>query len=960
MNRIATKICLAASLLGVTMFAGAAVLPVPLQIPAVSRLVVPGARLPIYLQKVDVKAEVLGGVAHTRIEMEFYNPNTRVLEGELQFPLLDGQTVTGFALDIKGELRPAVPVDKVHGQQVFEDVSRERIDPGLLEKTQGNNFKLRVYPLPANGTRRVVLEFDEALPDTHGKFGNINSYHLPLQFAEPIGQLNVSVNNAAIPAELSELAVRARLGAERIAVKYNNRAAGHSGSLVTFSRKNYVGHELLSIDYPAAVRPFTVTETRADQTYFYAELPVPRDKPALRAAPGKLGIVWDASGSGAARDHNREFALLDAYFKELGNVTVQLVIARDVAEVVKTFTIDKGDWSALRAVLEAVVYDGATSGAALSSPKSTGLNLLFSDGLNNYGTGKFMAGDVPLFAVSAAASADLARLRIAAENTGGRLLNLLSLAPPDAVTALTHQSTRLLGMHGAKEMVSASVYPEGGRMKIAGIFTEPEATLTLDWLGAQGEHRSQQVVIRNPAVSTVAAGRWAALQLAQLESDYESNRAAIHRLGNRFGMVTRDTSLIVLDSIEDYVNYEIEPPESLRAEYQQKMAYKQRDLRDDRSAHLNDIADRFATKVAWWDKSFPKGDKPEPPKVKPAEAVAYASAPREVMAMSSAPTYDTDVVVESNYFSSAPVIASIQLKKWQSDAPYAKRLRETAPEQMYRVYLDERPSYANSTAFFLDAADIFFERGQTDMGLRILSNLAEMNLENRGILRILAYRLLQAKQTKLALPVLQQVLVLSPNEPQSWRDLGLAYAEDGQYQQAVNNLWEVVAQPWHGRFPDIELIALAELNAIIARVPKDVVIDTSRMDERLLRNLPLDLRAVLSWDADNTDIDLWVTDPNNEKVYYAHRLGYQGGAMSRDFTGGYGPEEFSLRDAKPGKYKVQAHFYGNHQQVVAGATTLMLRLSTGFGTAQQKDQNIILRLSGQGAEVDVGTFEVKR
>ncbi|MFA6062245.1 MAG: DUF2135 domain-containing protein [Gallionella sp.] len=217
----------------------------------------------------------------------------------------------------------------------------------------------------------------------------------------------------------------------------------------------------------------------------------------------------------------------------------------------------------------------------------------------------------------------------------------------------------------------------------------------------------------------------------------------------------------------------------------------------------------------------------------------------------------------------------------------------------------------------------------------------------------------QAKQTKLAIPILQQVLALNPNEPQSWRDLGLAYAEDGQYQKAVDNLWEVVSQPWHGRFPDVELIALAELNAIIARAPKEAVIDTSRMDARLLRNLPLDLRAVLSWDSDNADIDLWVIDPNNEKVYYGNRLGYQGGAMSRDFIGGYGPEEFSLRDAKPGKYKVQAHFFGNRQQVVSGATTLMLRLSTGFGTPQQKDENIILRLTGQGSLVEVGIFEIK-
>lgn len=279
---------------------------------------------------------------------------------------------------------------------------------------------------------------------------------------------------------------------------------------------------------------------------------------------------------------------------------------------------------------------------------------------------------------------------------------------------------------------------------------------------------------------------------------------------------------------------------------------------------------------------------------------------------------------------------------------------------MYAVYLDERPSYLSSTAFFLDAADILLERGQTALGLRVLSNLAEMNLENRQILRILAYRLKQAGQVKLALPVLQKVLVLSPDEPQSLRDLGLALAEDGQSQAAVNQLWEVVARPWNNRFPDIELIALGELNAINAGVAAagQPALDTSAMDTRLLRNLPLDVRAVLSWDADNTDIDLWVIDPNGERAYYGRQLTYQGGRMSNDFTGGYGPEEFVLRDAKPGTYTVKAEFYGHNQQIVAPATTLMLRLSTGFGTPAQKDENIILRLAGKKEEVTVGTFVV--
>lgn len=131
------------------------------------------------------------------------------------------------------------------------------------------------------------------------------------------------------------------------------------------------------------------------------------------------------------------------------------------------------------------------------------------------------------------------------------------------------------------------------------------------------------------------------------------------------------------------------------------------------------------------------------------------------------------------------------------------------------------------------------------------------------------------------------------------------------------------------------------------------------MDDRLLKNLPLDLRVVLAWDADNTDIDLWVTDPNAEKSYYGNRLTFQGGRMSADFTGGYGPEEFSLKVAKPGKYTIEAQFYGHRQQVVAAATTLSLRLSTRFGTIDQSDKAITLRLSGQSEIVRIGEFEVK-
>lgn len=271
---------------------------------------------------------------------------------------------------------------------------------------------------------------------------------------------------------------------------------------------------------------------------------------------------------------------------------------------------------------------------------------------------------------------------------------------------------------------------------------------------------------------------------------------------------------------------------------------------------------------------------------------------------------------------------------------------------MYPIYLDERNNHHKSSAFYLDVAALFIERKQTELGLRILSNLAEMNLENRQLLRLYGYRLMQAARHDVAVSVFERVTRLAPNEPQSWRDLGLALAETGQAQAAVNALWEVVSQPWDSRFVGVGMIALAELNAVAATAASrgQGAVDLSRVDPRLVGNLPLALRVALAWDTDDTDIDLWVTDPNGDKASFKNRLTYQGGAMSPDARGGYGPEEFSLRYAKPGAYLIQAEFFGERQQVLSAGTTIMVRVSTDFGTAQWKDQWLTIRLN-KGKEV---------
>src|SRR5439155_396787 len=102
-------------------------------------------------------------------------------------------------------------------------------------------------------------------------------------------------------------------------------------------------------------------------------------------------------------------------------------------------------------------------------------------------------------------------------------------------------------------------------------------------------------------------------------------------------------------------------------------------------------------------------------------------------------------------------------------------------------------------------------------------------------------------------------LEVGPDEPQSRRDLALVCADLKRYQRAIDLLWEIVAATWNPRFPQIELIALTELNALAATCGESL--DLSRVDPRLRKNLPVQTRVVVTWDTNDCDIDLWVTDP---------------------------------------------------------------------------------------------------
>jgi Ca-activated chloride channel family protein len=913
----------------------------------------PGAQ-PIEVQKLDIGAAINGSTAETTVRIVFYNPNRRQLEGNLQFPLADGQQITAFALDVNGAMRPAVPVEKARGRAVFEAIERERVDPGLLEVTQGNNFKLRVYPIPPQGTRTVELRYAEPL----ARRGANWIYRLPLAYGK-VGRFGLSVrasgSDAAPSAPGSALAFKPEQG----------------DFVASIERERYSADSTIEVATAARSEPRVYRQVVEDKTWFVAEVPVTAAR-ARRTVPRVIGLLWDSSGSGAARTHDAELTELDRYFAAIGNVEVRLTRLRDRAEAQQIFKVAGGNWAELRRALASTVYDGASALGAWQPQASVDQYLLFSDGMSNYGAAPFpqLARHQQLFALNSAVSADTARLAGLAERNGGQLIQVAQNAPGAAAQSLLYQDARVrdIAATGATDVEVDSNLLADGMLRLAGrmLSASGELKITLTNGGLQKE-----IVIALPAEGAShprAAAVWAGFRLRRLDADFELHRAEIARLGQRFAIPTRETSLIVLEQLTDYLRYDIEPPQELAADFKKLRDAAGTRMVTSQREHFDQVLRMFEDRKTWWNMPKPKPSLQEKqdrfsPMASPAPVASMATppppAPAAEMRMAARAAGEAASMERKTKKSSgnAEPQIGIALKKWEADAPYIARLKAAAPDKVYAVYLDQRPDNAASSAFFLDAADILLDKGHRDLALRVLSNLAEIDLENRAVLRILGYRLIQAGEPKLSVPVFQEVLRIAEEEPQSLRDLGLAYAAAGEDQKAADTLYQVFLKPWNGRFPEIEKIVLAEFNAILARSQKRLA--TGQFDKRLVMNMPLDLRVVLTWDADNSDMDLYVTDQGGERCDYTNNRSHQGGAMSRDFVAGYGPEEFSLRRADPGTYKIEANYYGNRQQVLAGATTLQVKLFSGFGTPNQKEQMITLRLKERSETVFVGEFVVK-
>jgi hypothetical protein len=559
----------------------------------------------VRLARHDVKIRVVDVVARTEVDETFTNDTGEVLEGIYRFPMPADAQIERLALEVDGKLEDGAFVDKDKAAAIWRGViqnaaplapkPKEEIlwvpgpwrDPALLEWQRGGRFELRIYPIPARGSRRVVLAYTQAVPPS----GGVRRYTYPLSYdpagSTRVGELNVDAQVIGHDASYGvrprgyELAKDSSGGAGADRLRMNARSFAPSGDLTLEYMLPGDKQELTAWAY----RPSTGVDA-GSAAYVAIAL-----RPKLpRWSEGKERtqvVVVDSSRSMVGERFKRGARLAEAIVREMDKRDRFALLACDsacrampddgaspgaaAAQRVREFLggiEPDGASDLLEAVREAKRVGGATSGRELRI-------VYLGDGAPSAGPVRpahitqeiarvLPAGEGMVTAVAVGSDADTQTLAALARGGGGVVIPYV---PGENVsTAAMHVLATSYGMALRSPSVElpdglTDVYPRqldtivaGGESFVVARLAAPELSGTVKLRGKVGGEAYEQtfpikVVSSSSEGNAFVPRQYAAAKISELEvTQGENAKTELVELSKRFAVASRYTSLLVLES----------------------------------------------------------------------------------------------------------------------------------------------------------------------------------------------------------------------------------------------------------------------------------------------------------------------------------------------------------------------------------------------------------------------------
>jgi hypothetical protein len=155
-----------------------------------------------------VQVVVRDGFARTEIEEEFQNDTAMVLEGRYTFPLPPDASISRLALWVGPELVEGELLERKRAAAIFQGIVDDTVrprDPALLEWVSGSEFSLKIFPIPAKGSRKVILAYSQILPAAGGRVRYVYPLSLGADRSTRIDDFAISVKASSAGAKLGDV-----------------------------------------------------------------------------------------------------------------------------------------------------------------------------------------------------------------------------------------------------------------------------------------------------------------------------------------------------------------------------------------------------------------------------------------------------------------------------------------------------------------------------------------------------------------------------------------------------------------------------------------------------------------------------------------------------------------------------------------------------------------------------------
>ncbi|MDP7111907.1 MAG: VIT domain-containing protein [Myxococcota bacterium] len=242
------------------------------------------------LETQRVLIAVESGVASFQVDQEFRNNTGRQLEATFYFPLPENAALADFSMWINGKKTRGELLEREQAVQVYEEIVRRLVDPGILEYVGQDLIRARIFPIPAHGTQKIQVCF-ESLVDVEGSLAEVR-YPLkaPAAMTGTTGDLTVK---AEIHSDIPVRSVYSPTHPVDVVHSGDAVIAGFEQGAATFDKDFKLYYTLSEEPVGVSVACY---KTSGEDGYFLL-MAAPGEDRTAAAMPKDITFVVDTSGS---------------------------------------------------------------------------------------------------------------------------------------------------------------------------------------------------------------------------------------------------------------------------------------------------------------------------------------------------------------------------------------------------------------------------------------------------------------------------------------------------------------------------------------------------------------------------------------------------------------------------------------------------------------------------------------